>query len=139
MIKIAETDDEIQSCCAVMTELRPHLAPQEFVARIRKLMDNFGYRLVYLYDERVVAVGGIRIAEWLAGGRYLEIEDLVTGSGAQSKGYGGQLFDWIVEYAGHHDCDQVRLVSSVKRFGAHRFYLRKRMDIEAHYFSLKLK
>jgi hypothetical protein len=33
----------------------------------------------------------------------------------------------------------MRLVSHVKRFGAHRFYLRQGMIIEAHYFSLRLK
>lgn len=37
------------------------------------------------------------------------------------------------------DCEQIKLVSNVKRFAAHRFYLNKRMIIKAHYFSLSLK
>jgi hypothetical protein len=36
-------------------------------------------------------------------------------------------------------CRQVRLVSGVKRADAHRFYLRKGMIIEAHYFSIDLQ
>ncbi|HEY8559510.1 MAG TPA: GNAT family N-acetyltransferase [Pyrinomonadaceae bacterium] len=139
MIKIAETDQEIEDCYAVMAELRPHVARGEFTPKVRKLAADTGFRLVYLKDGEVKAVGGFRIAEWLAGGKYLEIEDLATLAGERSKGYGGALFDWLVGQARENECDQLRLVSHVKRFGAHRFYLRKGMIIEAHYFSLGLK
>lgn len=140
MISIAQTDAEIQNCYAVMSELRPHISADEFLARVKRQTKNSGFRLVYLLDEEEVkAVGGFRIAEWLAGGKYLEIEDLVSKSGERSKGYGGALFDWIVEHARKENCGQIKLVSHVKRFAAHRFYLDKRMIIEAHYFSMDLK
>ncbi len=139
MIAIAETDREIEDCYAVMAELRPHISADEFLPKVKKLSANTGFRLVYLKDEEVKAVGGFRIAEWLAGGKYLEIEDLAAKDGERSKGYGGRVFDWLVAHAKENNCDQLRLVSHVKRFGAHRFYLRKRMIIEAHYFSMSLK
>ena len=138
MIALAETDKEIEDCYAVMAELRPHIARAEFLPRVKKMMTGTNFRLVYLKDESVRAVGGFRVAEWLAGGRYLEIEDLVSKDGERSKGYGGALFDWLVEHARRENCAQLRLVSHVARFGAHRFYLRKGMIIEAHYFSMKL-
>lgn len=139
LIKIAETDAEILSCFAVMAELRPHLAGGEFVARIRRQHELYGFRLVFLADDNEVkAVAGIRTAEWLAGGKYLEIEDLVTRDGDRSAGCGGQLFDWIVDLAMRERCSQLRLVSAVTRFDAHRFYLKKGMNIEAHYFSMQL-
>ena len=139
MIAIAETDQEIEDCYAVMAELRPGIARDEFLPKVKTLSAKTGFRLVYLKDEEVRAVGGFRISEWLAGGKYLEIEDLATKDGARSRGYGGALFDWLVAYAGENKCNQLRLVSHVKRFAAHRFYLRKGMIIEAHYFSLALK
>ncbi|MBA3247081.1 MAG: GNAT family N-acetyltransferase [Pyrinomonadaceae bacterium] len=139
MIAVAKTDDEIQNCYAVMAELRPHIKPDEFLPQVKRQAENSGYQLVYLTDSEVKAVGGFRISEWLSGGKYLEIEDLVAKSGDRSKGYGGALFDWLIEHAKENNCHQVKLVSHVKRFGAHRFYLQKRMDIEAHYFSLNLK
>ena len=139
-IKIAETDNEIERCFHVMSELRPHLREDEFVERVRRQGRRSGFQLVYLsVDDGVKAVAGIRIAEWLAGGTSLEIEDLVAAGGERSKGYGGQLFDWIVEYARQNGCDEVKLVSAVTRFAAHRFYLNKRMIIQAHYFSMPLK
>ncbi len=102
-------------------------------------MERFDYQLAYLSDEgEVKAVAGIRLSEWLHGGDYLEIDDLVSKDGERSKGYGGELFDWIVEFARAENCDHVRLLSGVQRFEAHRFYLKKRMNIEAHYFNLPL-
>lgn len=140
MIKIAETVSEIEDCFAVITELRPHIARADFLPTVKRLMTQTGFRMVYLEDGgEVKAVGGFRIAEWLAGGKYLEIEDLATLSGERSKGSGGKIFDWLVAHAKENGCDQLRLVSHVRRFGAHRFYLRKRMIIEAHYFSMSLK
>ncbi len=138
-IKIAETDEEISQCYPVAAELRPHISFEEFLPRIKRQMKQSNFKLVYLDDEGIKAVGGIRIAEWLAGGKYLEIEDLAAKDGERSKGYGGALFDWIVDYAKHENCDQIKLVSHVKRDGAHRLYLNKKMIIEAHYFSLALK
>jgi GNAT superfamily N-acetyltransferase len=140
MIAIAESDAEIQACYAVMSELRPHISREEFLPAVRRLSAEAGFRMAYLKDSGTVkAVAGFRISEWLAGGKYLEIEDLATKEGERSQGFGGALFDWLVERAKSANCDQLRLVSHVRRFGAHRFYIRKGMIIEAHYFSLGLK
>jgi hypothetical protein len=36
-------------------------------------------------------------------------------------------------------CAEFHLDSGVEKFGAHRFYLRNRMNISSHHFSLKLR
>lgn len=123
----------------MMAELRPHIRPDEFLPLVKRLAGVAGFKLAYLDDGEIKAVAGFRISEWLAGGKYLEIEDLVSKSGERSKGYGGRLFDWLVEHARENNCSQVRLVSRVSRLDAHRFYLRKGMSLEAHYFSLDIK
>lgn len=139
MIKIAETDEEIRKCFPVMAELRPHFTNEDdFVKQVKRQSENYDFKLIYLNDEGVKAVGGIRIGEWLARGKYLEIEDLVTASDSRSKNYGGQLFDWIEDYARRENCREIKLVSHVTRFGAHKFYLRKGMIIDAHFFSKEI-
>jgi len=138
-IEYPKTHDEILECYDVMSQLRPHIARYDFAPRVLKQMKDFDYSLIALRDEgEIKAVAGYRISEWLHGGKYLEIDDLVAKDGERSKGYGGRLFDIIVDTAISANCDHVRLLSGVQRFDAHRFYLRKRMNIEAHYFSLKL-
>ncbi|HEX8147698.1 MAG TPA: GNAT family N-acetyltransferase [Pyrinomonadaceae bacterium] len=138
-IALAVGDAEIRDCFAVMSELRPHVPPEEFLPRVRRQMEIAGYKLAYLSDGEVKAVAGFRVSECLAWGKFVYVDDLVSKGGERSKGYGGQLFDWLVEYARAEGCDQFHLDSGVQRFAAHRFYLAKRMFIEAHHFGLKLK
>ena len=138
-IMIANKDQEISDCYSVMAELRPHIKANEFLPKVKKLAETIDFKLAYLSDGEIKAVVGFRVSEWLARGKYLEIEDLVAKNSERSKGYGGKLFDWLVNYARQQDCDQVRLVSHVNRFDAHRFYLNRKMIIEAHYFSMSLK
>ena len=138
-IALATTDEDITECYDVMSQLRTHIEREDFLPRVRKQMNDFDFRLAYLKDEgEIKAVAGIRVSEWLHGGKYVEIDDLVSKDGDRSKGYGGILFDWIVDFARNEGCDHVRLLSGVQRFDAHRFYLKKRMNIEAHYFNLPL-
>jgi GNAT superfamily N-acetyltransferase len=138
-VALAVEDEEILSCYPVMAELRPHVTREEFLPRIRRQMEAAGYKLAYVADGEVKAVAGFRASECLAWGKFVYVDDLVSKEGERSKGYGGQLFDWLVEYARGEGCDQFHLDSGVQRFAAHRFYLTKRMFIEAHHFGLSLK
>lgn len=137
-IKFAITHEEITACFTVISELRSHLSLDSFMMLVERMQTNHGYRLAYLDDHGVKAVAGIRIAEWLYTGKYLEIDDLITTSAERSKGYGGILFDWVKEYAREQQCIQLRLVSGVQRADAHRFYLNKGMKFEAKYFSINI-
>ena len=119
-IKFAETDDEIDSCYPVMSELRPHIVREDFLPQVKRQMNDSGFQLIYLTDDgEIKAVAGIRVAEWLARGRSLDLEDLVSTENDRSKGYGGHLFDWIVNFARESGCNEVRLVSHVSRFDSH--------------------
>ena len=139
-IKIAETDEEIERCYPVMAELRPHISREDFLPQVRRQMAKSGFQLVYLTEEsKIKAVAGIRIAEWLARGMSLDLEDLVASESERSKGFGGILLDWIIKYALERGCTEVRLVSHVTRFRAHQFYLKKGMILDAHFFSMPLK
>ena len=138
-ILLAKDDEEIQECYPVMAELRPHVSSDAFVMRVNHQAQIAGYKLAFVRDKEVKAVGGFRISECLAWGKFMYVDDLVAKSKNRSKGYGGALLDWLVEYARSDQCDQFHLDSGVQRFHAHRFYLAKRMIIEAHHFSLKLK
>ncbi len=139
-IKTAATDQEIARCFPVMAELRPHLQADEFLRRVKNQQSIAGYELAFVEaGGEVKAVAGFRVSECLAWGKFMYVDDLVTGSRERSRGYGKALFDWLVGYAKEEGCDQLHLDSAVHRFGAHRFYLTHRMDIAAHHFALTLK
>jgi GNAT superfamily N-acetyltransferase len=137
-IQLADTDAQIVACFSVMAELRPHLVNSEFVARVRR-QEREGFRLAYVSeDERVVAVAGFRFMEKLFSGSTLYVDDLVTSDGVRSRGYGHELFAWLVATARAQGCRVLELDSGVQRFAAHRFYLRERMAILSHHFVLEL-
>jgi GNAT superfamily N-acetyltransferase len=137
-VQLAETNAQILACFPVILQLRPFLEITDFVKRVREQM-LAGYQLAFLAtDNRVVAVAGFRISQNLAYGKFLYVDDLVVDETERSHGYGEQLFNWLIEYAKQNHCQQLHLDSGVQRFDAHRFYLRHRMKIASHHFSLDL-
>lgn len=137
-IRLAESEIDIERCFAVMAQLRPHLTKDEFMRRV-KLQQPEGYQITFVEAEGTVkSVAGWRIQNMLAHGKFLYVDDLVTDEHSRSQGYGDQLFDWLVEYAKAEGCERFHLDSGVQRFAAHRFYLRKRMEIVSHHFAMKL-
>ncbi len=138
-ISIAATPEAIRRCHPVMRELRTHLHNAErFVERVQRQQDE-GYLLAFLETEHEVrAVAGYRVLEALFSGKFLYVDDLVTREADRSRGYGGQLFDWLMEQARERGCESLELDSGVQRFDAHRFYLLKRMNITSYHFRLKL-
>jgi GNAT superfamily N-acetyltransferase len=138
-INVAESDAEIDSCFEVMSELRPHLKREDFVALVRNMAPQ-GYRLAYLTaDGAVQAVAGYRIIDMLRTGRMLEVDDLVSATSARSKGYGKQLLNWCYDLARNSGCSVVELDSAVHRADAHRFYFRERMYILGFHFSYAIE
>lgn len=138
-IKVAESDAEISECFPIICQLRPHVADHEFVPRVRR-QQHGGYCLARVSDNGAVrAVAGFRYLENLASGRLLYVDDLVTDESQRSKRWGEILFDWLVGQARTNNCDTLELDSGVQRFGAHRFYLRHRMDITSHHFRINLR
>ena len=124
-----------------MLQLRRHLHPDSFVSQVREQMQA-GYRLAYLQDaqdDNIIAVAGFTITTNLAWGKHLYVTDLVVDAQKRSQGYGEALFAWLIEYAKNQNCQQLHLDSGVQRFAAHRFYLRHKMNISSHHFSLNLE
>ena len=137
-IALAEDPAAVGRCFPTVRDLRPGLADvAAFVARVERQREG-GYLLAYLEDAgEVRAVAGYRFLESLSAGRFLYVDDLVSRDGERSKGYGGRLFDWLVERAREAGCDTFALDSGVQRFDAHRFYFRKGMHLVAHHFRLQ--
>jgi GNAT superfamily N-acetyltransferase len=137
-ITFAETDEDIRRCFPAMYVLRPHLTGREFVEQVRRQQQQ-GYHLVLLREqEQVKCVAGFRLLEFLAWGKVLYIDDLVTEPGEKRQGYGGHMIDWLIGYAREHACNQVHLDSGYQRHDAHRFYLGKGFTLSSHHFALKL-
>lgn len=137
-IRLAETDEEIERCFTVMSQLRPHLVQAEFVSRVRSQMQQ-GYHLACALDgDEVASVAGYRISRSLSWGKYLYVDDLVTDEARRSRGFGKALLQWLVAEARRQGCQQLHLDSGTQRKDAHRFYEREGMGMLAHHFVMVL-
>ena len=139
-IRIAKTPKEILRCHPVMRELRPLWQnPEQFVERVQRQQEQ-GYQLAFVESNgEICAVAGYRFMESLFSGKFLYVDDLVTRESDRSRGFGGELLDWLIEQAREHDCENLELDSGVQRFEAHRFYFSKRMSISSYHFRIKIE
>lgn len=139
-IRVAKTPKEILRCHPVMRELRPHWQnPEQFVERVQRQQEQ-GYQLAFVESNgEICAVAGYRFMDSLFSGRFLYVDDLVTRESDRSRGFGGELLDWLIEQAREQGCENLELDSGVQRFDAHRFYFSKRMSISSYHFRIKIE
>jgi GNAT superfamily N-acetyltransferase len=138
VIKEALTDAEISATFPVMRQLRSHLAEDEYLRMIRR-MQRLGYRLAAATESgEVRCVAGYRIVEFLAYGKFLYVDDLVTAEDARSGGCGRRMLDWLAGVAREEGAGSLQLDSGVLRHEAHRFYFREGMKISSYHFSVTL-
>lgn len=138
-VKIAQTDAEIEACYPVIAQLRTHLPREDFLPRVKRQQERFGYQLAYLEDGgEVVAVAGFRESESLAWGSFMYVDDFVTDETRRSKGYGKILIQWLVKYGKDKDLEQFHFDSGVQREDAHRFYEREGMRVSSYHFMRQL-
>lgn len=138
-IRIARTDSEIEACYPVMQALRPHIAADEFIGRVRR-QEEAGYRLAFLDPgQGPAAVAGFRFGENLAWGPFMYVDDLVTLPALRSRGYGAQLLSWLKGHAAENGCRQLHLDSGAQREAAHRFYEREAMVRTGFHFAVGLE
>lgn len=139
MPKIAVTNQELEMCFDVMTELRPHLTKSLYLSRVREAQKQ-GYQLAFLKDAgSVVAVAGYRIGTNLFMGKNLYVDDLVTCAKARSEGYGEALINWLRDTAQKSGCEVLHLDSGTQRDQAHKFYFKQGLSIASYHFSQKLE
>lgn len=139
IISHAETDAQIIACFPAMKVLRPHLDEVEFLPAVR-MQQSQGYRLLYLEaDDIITSAAGYRILHFLAWGKVMYIDDLITLPSEKRKGYAGQLLDWLIAEAKLHNCDGLHLDSGYQRADAHRLYLNKGFTLNCHHFAIALK
>jgi GNAT superfamily N-acetyltransferase len=139
IVKIMKSDLEIMSTFSTFKQLRPHLTEDNFLGKIKRLQDNYGFNLVAVIEnDKVKATAGYRIAESLAWGNYFYVDDLITDEKSRRKGYAKILWNWLLSKEKENVWEQFHLDSGVHRYDAHRFYLKGGLDITCHHFQMTL-
>ena len=138
-VQLADSDQKIMLCWEVIHELRPHLLQSEFLALIRKLMQDKFTMIFVEEDGKAISAACFVVGVKLHRGKFIYIDDLSTLPFHRGKGLGTILLDWIFDYAEKNNFEQVHLDSGVQRFDAHRLYLKYGFNITSHHFVKVLK
>lgn len=137
-IQQALSDEDILSCFDLLKILRPELEVNGFIERVR-LQEKEGYHMIYIQDETgVKSVAGYRVANFLAWGKVLYVDDLITSPDARGTGFGTHLLKWLMGEAKRHGCDALHLDTGIERGEAHRLYLNLGMKINCLHLSMDL-
>lgn len=139
-IQLATDSQQIRSCYKIMQQLRPHLtSPQQFVEQVQRQIHE-GYHLAYIENHgEVRALAGFRFLEFLAWGKVIYIDDLVSDIATRRNGYGTKMLKWVINEAKKGQCDQVHLDSGPQRHEAHGLYLNHGFKIIGHHLAFNLK
>jgi GNAT superfamily N-acetyltransferase len=142
-IFIADSDNEIKECFSVFKILRPHLSEEDFLPQVRRQQSQ-GFTVLALKSDGVIkSAAGFRFAEYLAWGKVLYVDDLITLPEEKKRGYAGELLDWLIAHAKKQQCNGLHLDTGYARHDAHRLYLRKGLQLNCHHlamqFSLKVE
>lgn len=138
-IFIAQSDDEIQDCFPVFKILRPHLNEDDFLPQVRRQQTQNFHILALKHEGVIKSAAGFRFAEFLAWGKVLYIDDLITVPGEKKRGYAGALIDWLTAHAQNHQCKGVHLDTGYTRHDAQRLYLRKGFQFNGHHLALQFE
>lgn len=136
-IFIASSDKEVQDCFPVFKALRPHLNEEKFLPQVRRQQSQGFQVLALKHDGIVKSAAGFRFAEFLAWGKVLYIDDLITLPEEKKRGYAGELLDWLIAHAQSQKCDGLHLDTGYARHDAHRLYLRKGLQLNCHHLALQ--
>jgi GNAT superfamily N-acetyltransferase len=111
---------DLERAFGVFSHLRPRLNLATFLQRVHTQAAE-GYKIVYSeIDGEIVSAAGFRVASFLAWGKVLYIDDLITHPQRKRLGLGGALLDWLIDEASRLGCDEVHLDTGFERHDAHR-------------------
>jgi GNAT superfamily N-acetyltransferase len=136
-VKLVASDAQLDMISGVLVQLRSRFDKDGLMAQMREQQKG-EYQLADVEsDGTVLCVAGFMVSTKLAWGKYIYIDDFVTGEHSRRSRAGGRLMDWFKSFAREHGCTQRHVDSGVQNFTAHRFSLRQGFNIASHHFSMK--
>src|SRR4051812_14187861 len=109
-------EGETPRAALALLELRPHRGPTGALVAQADAQRAAGYRLVGSFEDGeddAAGIAGFRLAENLAWGRHLYVDDLVTRPDRRGRGHGMALMRWLGVEARRAGCDELHLDSGV--------------------------
>jgi GNAT superfamily N-acetyltransferase len=113
--------DELKCSHEVVQALRTGLSYDDFEDLVYA-MRHQEYRMYGLFeDDRLVTFAGVCVQVSLEHGRHLFLYDLVTRPEYRSRGYGTEMFRYLVDTARMFQCERLLLAAEEHNRNTHTF------------------
>lgn len=137
-------EGDAASALAALHLLRPRFQDEATLESAVRRQMREGYRLLAAFvpdASHAVAVAGFRVAEFLAWGRTLYVDDLSTLAGHRGAGHARALLRGLEAVARDEACEELHLDSGVgpHRAQAHTLYHVAGMHVSALHFRRDLR
>ncbi len=136
-IFVAESEDEIELCYEAFKILRPQIEKESFIAQVLRQKEQSFQIVAVRLGDAVPSAAGFRFAEFLAWGKVLYVDDLTTLPEYRGNGYAALLMDWLIDLAKKKHCNGLHLDTGHQRHSAHKLYLSKGLEINAHHLAIE--
>lgn len=137
MIKEVETGVEKGKAYDLICQLHsalshPILTRDEYDRRLSLAKENGYSQYIFIQDNKISGLIGIRILNDLLRPKRLFIDDLVIDRDCRKKGYGTKLLDFANELASKNGCKRIDLEAALKNEAAITAYENYGMDKVAY-------
>lgn len=98
-------------------------------------MAQQNYECIGIYDaEKLIGVCGMWFQTRHYAGRSLEVDHVIIDDAYRNKGVGGQLMEFVYDYARKRSCKWVELNTYVHNFPSHKFYYNQGFVAKGYHF-----
>jgi len=102
-------------------------------------MAQQSYECIGIYDaEKLMGVCGMWFQTRHYAGKSMEVDHVIIDDAYRNKGIGGQLMEFVYNYARKKSCNWVELNTYVHNFPSHKFYYNQGFVAKGYHFVKKL-
>ena len=137
-IKLINTS-EILTILPLLSEIGSHKVGKEVLKARLLEMTTQNYECAGIYDgERLIGICGLWFQTRHYAGRSIEMDHVIISETYRSQGLGGQLLDFVYNYAEKKECLWVELNTYVHNFPSHKFYYNHGFVAKGYHFVKEL-
>jgi GNAT superfamily N-acetyltransferase len=97
------------------------------------------YECIGIYEaEKLMGVCGMWFQTRHYAGKSMEVDHVIIDDAYRNKGIGGQLMEFVYDYARKKSCNWVELNTYVHNFPSHKFYYNQGFVAKGYHFVKKL-
>ena len=139
IISELKTKKQMLTTYELVNEMYKNIDFQDFSYKITEMMKLNNYKMIAgYYQEELVVVSGYWVSLMFYCGKYLQLSNFITSQKHRSKGFGGQILQYLQEKAISLQCNKIVLDSYIENKKSHSLYYKQGFYVRGLHFMKDL-